>query len=478
MSRISSFYLITDNHYVSKKNWVEGGTFDSREQGDQIVLKLTPEILDTFADMILADSGTDTVIFTGDNVNNGDMNSHYEFRDVLKKLSDGGKNVYVITATHDYCGAGDDENGFSSCRYTLDGTEPIPFMRKAGLFDFYFDYGPKQALSVHRGSGSYVVRLGDGARLIMICDNGNGRSHCGLFEDGIKWLTEQIRAARADGDYVLLATHHPVLPPWEVYRHLADFELYGGYAELSRLMCSENVRVVFTGHTHVQSIRKYTDEEGRWFLDVATIAAVSAAGKMRHVTVDADSGVCEVRSVGLDRINSVDLGGRTPFEYLYPVNFIGRVEKYFPYIRSDFDTFLKETASVLSADKLRAHKRISRCALILAGKLKLSFAAKFGKVWKDLSADEKAAAKNEKLIDVLFIICRHIFAGNAPFSPDTVEYKSLHAAVCRIDKIVSRRKIEAVRKLIPPSSSLAEMADDFLYNCRTGDDDYALIDLK
>ena len=241
MSKIP-FYLLTDSHYVSKKNWVEGKPFTHRERSDQIALKTTPEILDSFIEKILADSECGTVVFTGDNINNCDMNSHYEFRQRLEKLAAAGKKVYVLYATHDYSGGGDDNNWFKGCRYTETGTEPIDSMRKDGLFDFYFDYGAKQALSAHRESGSYTVSLGEGVRLIMIVDNGDGGGYCGLFEDGVKWLKDEIKAAKESGDLVLLATHHPVLPPWEVYRKVADYELYGGYRELWKIMCENGER--------------------------------------------------------------------------------------------------------------------------------------------------------------------------------------------------------------------------------------------
>lgn len=480
MKQPTSFYLLTDTHYVSKQNWVEGGPFTRRERGDQIALKLSPEILDTFIEMILADDTVDTVLFTGDNVDDGDMNSHVEFRARLEKLTAAGKKVYVTTATHDYCSPNGEDECFShnAVRYTATGTEPIPMMLRKDLFDFYADYGPKQALSVDSESGSYVVQLGAGVRLCMIVDNGNGRSHCGLFEAGVRWLTDEIHAAKEAGDYILLAVHHPVIAPWEVFRHMADYELYGGYRELWKLMCEEGVRVVFTGHTHVQSIRKYTDEQGRWFVDVATVAAVNAAGKMRRVTVDPEQGVCDVTSVPLDHITGVDTGGQSVFEYLYGINFAGRVEKCFPLVKTDFDRFLDETDGVLPADKLRAHKRLVKLGLRFASKRKLAFAAKFGKTWRTLTAAQKKAAKETPLMDVAFEICRHIYPGNAPFTPDTVEYIALHGAAARLDRIVQKHKIEAVQKLIPPGSSLAEMAEDFLYNNRTGSDDAICIDLK
>ena len=90
-SKKASFYLLTDSHFVSKKSWVEGEPINGRERGDQIALKASPEILDEFINKIIADTGTDTVIFTGDNVNNGDMFSHYDFRESLERLVSAGK---------------------------------------------------------------------------------------------------------------------------------------------------------------------------------------------------------------------------------------------------------------------------------------------------------------------------------------------------------------------------------------------------
>jgi len=475
----TSFYLLTDSHYVSKRNWVEGSKpFTFRERSDQIALKATPEILDTFLDKVIADTETDTVLFTGDNVNNCDMNSHYEFRERLERLVAAGKKVYVIYATHDYSGGGEDNNWFKSCRYTETGTEPIEAMNKGGLFDFYYDYGPKQALSVHRESGSYTVQLCEGVRLIAIVDNGDGGGYCGLFEDGVAWLKEELTNARAHGDLVLLATHHPVLPPWEVYRHVADHEMYGGYRALWEMMCENDVRVIFTGHTHVQNIRKYTDEKGRWFVDVSTIALANAAGKMRKITVDAASGQCDITSVGIDKLNGIDTGGLSAFEYLYHLNFPGIWEKLIPLAASDFAAFLELAEGYLPTDKLKKHRAMVQFAGRKAQKIKLSAVAKLGKGWKAMSPSQKAEAKNKKVVDAAYEILKHIFTGNAPFTPDTAEYKALDGLAEKADRIVGLFRIKAVQKIIPDGSSLREIAQDFLYNCRTGDDDEIHFKLK
>ena len=474
----TAFYLLTDSHYVSKKNWVEGKPFTFRERNDQIALKATPEILDTFIEKVIADTDTDTVLFTGDNVNNCDMNSHYEFKERLERLTKAGKKVYVIYATHDYSGGGEDNNWFKSCRYTETGTEPIEAMSKGGLFDFYYDYGPKQALSVHRESGSFTVQLGEKVRLIAIVDNGDGGGYCGLFEDGVEWLKNEIKAAGENGDFVLLATHHPVLPPWEVYRHVADYEMYGGYKELWKIMCENDVRVIFTGHTHIQNIRKYTDENGKWFLDVSTIALANAAGKMRKITVDSKSGCCDITSVGIEKLKGIDTGGLSAFDYLYHLNFPGIWEKLIPLSVSDFSAFLELAEGYLPIDKLKKHKRLIQLAGKKVQKIKLSTAAKIGRGWKNMTSEQKQEAKGKPLADSAYIILRHIFAGNAPFTPDTTEYKALNGLAVCADKIVNLFNIKAVKKIIPAASSLQDMAQDFLYNCRTGDDDEIHFSLK
>lgn len=472
-----SFYLLTDSHYISKKNWVEGKPFTLRERGDQIAKKLSPEILDTFIDKIIADTEIDTVLFTGDNVDDGDMNSHYEFRERLEKLRAAGKKVYVTYATHDYCGAGEDECVFmGSTKYNENSTEPLPFMHKGELYDFYKDYGPEQALSVHEESGSYVVRIGEGVRLAAIIDNGNGRSHCGLFEDGVEWLKNQIDEAKQADEFILLAVHHPVIAPFEVFRHVVEYELYGGYRELWNIMCEKNVRVVFTGHTHIQNIRKYEDENGSWFLDVSTIALANAAGKMRKIEVDTEKAKCLVTSVGIEKINGVE-SDKSAFEQLYYLNFPGIVEKLIPLANKDYDEFLSLAEGFLPVDKLKKFKFAVKPVFRKVRKMKMSTLVRLGKCKKQLTAEQIKAAKEEKFEPVLYEILKHIYTGNAPYSPGTLEYIAIEGVAARLDRIVNRFNIGAVKKIIPPGSSIAEIAEDFLYNNRTGDDDTIEFDL-
>lgn len=472
------FYILTDTHYVSKRNYTPGSkSFSGREKGDQIALRATPEILRSFFDVILADDETDALLITGDLVNSGDMNSHEDFRNELKTLTDAGKRVFVTTATHDYCGMSEDENFFTACRYTEDGAEPIGHMRKSELLPFYYDFGPAQSDSVHEASGSYSLRLFEGVRLIAINDNGNGRSHCGLFEDGFRWLEAEIDKAAAANEKVLLAVHHPVISPWDVYAQAVEFEMFGGYRQLTKLMCEKGVRVIFTGHTHIQNIRKYTDDEGRYFYDVSTTAMSAAAGCMRKVTVDPEAGICKVETVRIPEIKNFDTGGKSFRDYIYHLNFVGKIADALPLANRDWAAFLREAAGVLPTDKLAAHKTLAKFGIKKAENLKLKTLAKFGRNYGGPTKEERISLGDRKALPALFEIVARVQAGNGPFPPETTEYKVFRGTVRRVDKICGALKIRALEKIVPQGQTLWDVAEPFVYNNRTGDDDTAIIQL-
>ncbi len=477
MSDKLRLYILTDTHYVSPRLWEEGKPINDREKGDQIALKCTPQIMDTFFDKIIADKDTPHVLITGDLVNNGTKIGHEDFRKALKKLTDAGKKVYVVPATHDYCGENEngDENIFHATRYTATGSEPTERVSRPEIDHLYDDFGPNYADSIDSESFSYSLTPEKGYRLIVINDNGNGRSHCGLFEEGFKWLKGEIEKAKEKGERVMLAVHHPVLPPWEIYRQAADFECFGGYEELKKLMCETGVRVVFTGHTHVQNISRYEDEKGRYFYDVATTALPSAAGKMRLVECTDD--VCRVSSIGIETINGVDTKGLSAYEYIYGLNFGGAFENAFPYAGTDWDKFVEGASGLLGGGLLNDKKKLMQKGMKFLGSAKMSLVAKLGGKNCGLSKDEKKALKNVNVTEVLFNILRHVFPGNGVYTPETAEFKALDGVLKRADKLLDLIHFDR-NKFVGGMGTLEETAIPFLYNNRTGDDDNLTFNLR
>ncbi len=506
MAEKLNLYVLTDTHFVSKSLWEEGTPINNREKGDQIALKLSPEIIETFFDKIIEDKETENVLITGDLVNCGERIGHEDFKKLLGKLVAAGKKVYVTTATHDYNGQGKDENFFSATYYGKHSTSKAEAVYKDELLSLYYDFGPSAASSVHN-SGSYSVEIQKGYRLIAINDNGNGRSRCGLFEDGFNWLEEEIIKAQNVGEIILLAVHHPVVPPWEVYEKLVEFEMFGGYRQLRELMCKYDIKLIFTGHTHIHGIKKYENSEGKSFYDITTTSLVAARGKMRKVVVDKDNNTCDITSIEIDKIKGANLHGKTAYEYRYSLNFVGLLENLLPLVYKDWDKFLEMAKSVLPVDKFYKHKKIIVFLTKLFTKLKMPSLVKFidkfnnsrprkiikfvfkrlikikmltlarfaGKYCK-LTKDEKKQLKKKTAVEPLFEVLEGILPGNPPFDEKSPCYKVFYGVCLRADALL-RITGKDLSFIIKGMHSIAELAEPFLRNTRTGNDDEIHINL-
>lgn len=93
--------FIADTHHYSKTLGTTGKAYELRSGSDQKCLAETDEIIDSAFSQI-GDSDTDAVFILGDVTNDGEMVSHLEFREKLYSLQKK-KDVYIITATHDWC---------------------------------------------------------------------------------------------------------------------------------------------------------------------------------------------------------------------------------------------------------------------------------------------------------------------------------------------------------------------------------------
>lgn len=471
MNKNFVLYVMNDTHYVSKRAWEVGGAIEGREKGDCVNIRFTPEILNTFFDKIIKDEQSDAVLIVGDLVNMGDKVSHEDFRNELYRMKEAGKRVFVTWATHDYNGEGRDENNWNhAVYYKPDCTEPAEGFYKDELAQYYKDFGISEADYVHEATGSYSVKLCDGLRLVAIIDNGNGRSHCGLFEDGNKWLREVLSKAKESGEAVYCCVHHPVLPPWPIYQRAVDFEMYGGYKELREILCEYGVKIIFTGHTHVHGIRRFDSSNGGHFFDVATAALVAAHGQMRRVEYDGETRECRISSVGTDTLKNVDTEGLSAQEFLYAINFTGALEKAFPYAtRADWEKFVKISRGAPAAGFLKKNKALTIWLAKKSGVATMRLPAGIAGKYAGLDAEEKYEAKQTLIAEVAFTIMRHIFRGNAPYTPDTMEYKVLMGlgyrfeAVCKglhIDSYKLMKELTAEELLAPFLSSAARTGDD------------------
>lgn len=459
---------MADNHYFSKKLWVEGDEIESRCHGDQVVIKESPEVNEAFFKIIEDDKETDTVVIIGDLINCGERLCHEEFIERLHLLEIRGKRVLVLTATHDYNGCGEDENEFVAVGYDKDSRYNVPCTRRHELDELYRPFGRGQADSAY--DMSYSINVG-GYRFILLNDDGNGHTDCGLDDKGNEWLEEELIKANQNGEAVLLFTHHPVIAPYPLYEAFAPTEMYGGHEKLKKILLKHGVNVVFTGHTHVHTIRKISDGNNELY-DVGTTSVSSAYGKIRKVRLE--NGVADITTIDLpEEIDGIK-GGK---DYIASVCFGGYYRRLVDTAVRDYDEFLKLGRGLVPTDKAEKYRFIIKPLLKWFTSLNMSFAGKFGRKYSGLTKTECKSHKEEKVIDMVFVAIDHFFTGDAPFTPDTYEHRVLYGLTHKGDKILKTLKI-SLSKYINGFDSLWTLAEPIFHNTRTGNDREIKIKIK
>lgn len=293
--------FIADTHHFSTTLSKPGRAYELRSGSDQKCLNETGAIIDAAFDQI-AKSDTDAVMIAGDITNDGEMASHEEFRQKLYNLQQS-KNVYIITATHDWC-CDQNPRKFDGDKVSHD----VPVMPHEQLRDYYIDFGPKQSdaeFITHLGTCSYTVDIGENVRLLALNDDQNGKGRAGFKEDHFQWIEQQIKKAKADGKFMIGMEHHLLIA--HVHPMITGGGTCVGDREIvaSRL-ADAGLRYMFVGHSHMQAVDKFTSEKGNTITEVNIGSLCGYPSPIINVTVT-DEGL----EIETDNVHSFVFDGVT-----------------------------------------------------------------------------------------------------------------------------------------------------------------------
>lgn len=273
--------FIADTHHYSETLGATGRQYELRSGSDQKCLAETGAILDA-AFAKIASSDTHAVMIAGDVSNDGERVSHEEFREKLRELQKT-KPVYVISATHDWCS---DKNPRKFDGDTV--SNDVPVLAHGELRDFYYDFGPKQAISefiTHLGTCSYVVDLSDNVRLLALNDDQSGQGGAGFSEEHFQWIEAQVKAANDSGKTIIGMQHHLLMP------HIHKLITGGSTCVKDReyvasRLADAGLKYSFVGHSHIQDIARFTSEKGNTITEVNVGALVGYPAPIVRVTVE------------------------------------------------------------------------------------------------------------------------------------------------------------------------------------------------
>ncbi len=461
---IYSFYHITDVHYLSKKNFA----CDYRtlpQPSTQICILKSEEAFKKALEIIEEDKDTKTVIITGDLTDHGESYSHEEVRALLREFTEKGGNPFVYTDNHDYpyfpiYGFG--ENGKKI---------PMEHLPKEEVLDMYAPFGRDKAFDTYDDGITYIAEILPGLyHIAMGYDAEDKKSlHYPYFSDELMaWVKSHTEKAEEKGAMVICSTHRPVVAPSPAYEVVGKGHSFpNGEASIKQL-ADMGVRLFFSGHSHIQCLREIVSDNGNKIYSVQTSSLAGFPPKMRKITVDTENGTVDIRTIDIDL---PDLG-MTFTEYARK-GFLGIIESI-PYnMEHDVEAFANTQGGIsLPKDLIMKHPKI---VMFLGRKLNsLTYVkvAKFSRKYHDLKKSDYETVKDKKFVNLVLELIANLYRGNAPYSPDTVEYKITMGSFRKIEKIMKCFRVDS-KKLLG-GYTLTEFIEPLLYNSGPDDDNATL----
>lgn len=461
---IYSFYHITDVHYYSKRNFAcDYRTFP--QPNTQICILKSEEAFLKALEIIKADKDTNTVIITGDLTEHGEAYSHEEVRDLLEKFTDEGGNPFVYTDNHDYPYFeiyGFDKNG-EKVR-----TEHLPEEEVKAM---YHPFGRGKAFDTFDDGITYIAEIMPGLyHIAMGYDyiNDDGIKSPSFSDELMAWVKTHVEKAKEKGAVVTCSTHRPIIAPSPAYEIVGKGHTFTDGKKRLKELADMGVRLFFSGHSHVQCMKDVISEKGNRIYSVQTSSLAGFPPKMRKITIDTDNGSVDIRTIDIDL---PDLG--MSFTEYARKGFLGIIEEI-PYnMEHDVKAFANTQGGIsLPKDLIMKHPKT---VMFLGRKLNgLTYGklAKFSKKYHGLKEADYADAKDKKFVDLLLELVANLYRGNAPYSPETVEYQITMGSIRKIEKLLSVLRID-IRKALG-GYTISEFVEPLLYNSGLDDDNVTL----
>lgn len=449
--------VITDTHYYSKKLGTSGAAYEIANNKSGVLLAESREMLEAAFSQIAKDERTDIVLLSGDTTSNGDYDSHHEFIEMLRDLKSKGKRVYVLTATHDYKWDG------THHKYVKDERVTIPAAKREELYDMYKEFGPDEALAVHRQSMSYIIQLQDGYRLFALNDDTNLNGKSGFSDELFEWIKEQIADAKANDQFIVAMTHHPLIAPSPMYEIIGKGDMMGDYEIRREQLADLGVQFMLTGHTHVHDIDKHVSPKGNYFYDISTASTIGYPATIRTVVFDADNKVVTTTTDNITEPVKFDTHGKDLQTYLAD-HMIGMIRDVINAAGDDIDKFA-DMATAISIKKKVSYKIgwILKPIFKFLNKLKIGTVGNWTRKETGLKKEDYADIKDKSVVDFIVDLVLNLYGGKSLYTPEDNEYKIAIGLINIIDSIIKVLHIP-LKKLIKVSDSVRGIVEPLLYN--------------
>lgn len=388
------FTVISDTHYYSKKNFVDGFDKNKKPKPGQLFFSRSEEIVEHTFDCLCKNDTPDIVLISGDLTYNGERTSHDEMKAALKKLQQKGKRVYVITATHDYTTPRMPTYGIDKNDKYIE----VESVKRTQLLKYY------------------------------------GDPDCGFSDELMNWVKTEANNAKRDGQYIIAMTHHPLVPPSPIYAAVAKGDMLNDY-ELRRKQLSDlGFDFVLTGHTHMHNI-SYCKIGNKKFYDISTAALTGFPPYYRQIVLNKEQKKAEIKTICADCADSIDTNGLALEEYTKDL-FLGVVSKALYDAEYDYDNFADFAVGMsISKETSKKYKPIIHRFAKFLNHLT------FGKVWhfvrfsSGVSKSEISKISSKKVVPFVINIAANLYRGDGNIPTSSTEYKMTCSVLKKADRL-------------------------------------------
>lgn len=412
----TKFYLISDPHYFATELGCSGAEYEDFMHYEQKCFAETESINNSVVKWLEKANDADILLIAGDLSFNGEAKSHEKFLELLYKLKNSGKKIYVVTADHDF-----KEEEWETFAFKESGRYSPERTKRSELFDMYRDFGFGDAIAADRENLSYVAQLSENVRLLCInCDFKEKGKYYFKDEQWV-WIKEQTEKARNDNQTIIAMCHYPILPGQPLFQLISPMMIKDAY-KFASFLADEGVKMIFTGHMHNQSINYIDTEKGNRLYDITTGAIIADPAFIRHVTIT--DGKAEIKSIP------------TP-------DFEWDTDDCKKYLSDMFDRMIVNVLTDLRDDTKRAMKKFrlgenasTEKILKIAGKFICSL--KVGTLARLLLIKCDKSVKNIRVLDYATELVRGIFEGNQTFKEGTPKGDVFLALLKRLKFVLKR----------------------------------------
>lgn len=437
------FYLLTDTHYFEESLGAEGKAYEEYMKTEAFYLKESSAINKAVFKKLKEDKETELIIIPGDLSKDGEYESHKSLIRELNALKDAGKKIFVLTAGHDFNETG---RGYKNDEFV--GSKGTEFKE---LYNLYYEFGYKDALSVDEETLSYIAEIAPNIRLLALnCDS---KRECkGLIDERLlKWAKEQLDNAQEVGARVIAMCHYPVIPSVPVFDLVGDAHVKN-WREIASFLADNGVELVLTGHMHIQSINEFTSESGNKLYDICTATTVGTPGKYRKIEI-AEDGTMNVKSINVE-------GFSLPDEFKTAEEFFDWRFKYS--VKNKINKILDGGSGITKTLKSFGGKILNSIKLKTIARL--------------LFIKIDSSLKDVRLIDFACDLATAIFKGDMPYIKGTPEYDAISKALKRLSFVL--KKIEPKLSKNGEKIDLTDMLLNTIGNNKGYSDNNAVINLK